>query len=334
MIKLARMHNSGAEFGVAGLIAVLIGTLIPLFTALSGNSVAPVLMLPAFFIFFSILIYSRLLLLLLILIFRSIGDYVFEATRFSLGGYTVGIGGLINAFVILIVVLLVLEKPRIFDKYRLTSWLPFLGLALIGVVASPQLSDAVRAYLSLLSYFAVFVSAFYFIDSGKRFDTAVEIVLWSSAIPVLYGIGILCARTVGLQLGGPRLQSTFSHANIFAFYLTLIIALTLYAIKSQGLATGFYKKAGLVLYMLALIALLLATQTRSAWTACVILFVGYGLFVERRYLVYIIIAIAAMLLLPDVRERISDASSIATGGAYAKLNSFSWRLRSWEASLV
>jgi hypothetical protein len=87
-------------------------------------------------------------------------------------------------------------------------------------------------------------------------------------------------------------------------------------------------------YLLLIVALLLVTKTRSAWIACFLLFVLYGIFADRRYLLLLVIAVGCALLLPDIRERIADASSVNPGGYYAKLNSFAWRLRTWQSGIA
>src|SRR5258706_7568999 len=117
--------------------ASLTGAAIPLFVGAIGEGVARMMALPALFLLALLLLYSRKLLLLLIILFRASGDIFLDATRFSLGGYQIGVGGLINAFVILIVVLLVAEKPDIPPKKMIAIWSGFLLIALLGLVIAP-----------------------------------------------------------------------------------------------------------------------------------------------------------------------------------------------------
>ena len=61
-----------------------------------GDEVARMMALPAGIALLTFLLVDRKKLLILILAFRASGDMFFEATRFSLGGYQIGIGGLIT----------------------------------------------------------------------------------------------------------------------------------------------------------------------------------------------------------------------------------------------
>lgn len=86
-------------------------------------------------------------------------------------------GGLINAFLILIALLLLAEKPGLLPKKLVSMWAPFLLVALIGVAIAPVKSDAIRAYLAQISYFAMFVGAFYLVRSTGDFKRCVRPVL-------------------------------------------------------------------------------------------------------------------------------------------------------------
>lgn len=338
------------------LLALLVGVALPGYVGAMGDSIAKLMVLPALILLLLLLCYDRMLLLLLILVLRASGDVFLESTKFSLGSVQLGIGGLINACVLLIALLLMLENPKVLHRKMLLPWLGFLMIALYGVVSAPQLGDAIRTYLSLISYTAIFVSAFYFVRSPTDFRRVAVLIIWSSILPVLYG-----ALDIVLQGGvhgpnGARLQSTFSHPNIFAFYLTLVIALVLYLLKSPeknhsaprsilnqarssigdtahptSSTTGV--RVMLMLYALILLVFLLLTQTRSAWIGCFALFALYGWFFERRYLVYLFLIPLLALLLPSVRERLMDLGSGNEVVQYAKLNSFAWRVYIWESGL-
>ena len=197
---------------------------------------------------------------------------------------------------------------------------------------APSKADAIRLYLSQLSYFAIFLSAFYVVRSADDFRFCVKVILWSSAIPAAYAL-VEFATGGGHTVTGFRLKGTFTHPNIFAFYLTLVISLTLYLLKSSARALSPGPRLGLHLYMLLLLALLILTQTRSAWIACFTIFAIYGLVFERRYLVYLIVAFVVALLIPSVQDRLLDLGAGNAYVQYAKLNSFAWRRLIWESSL-
>jgi O-antigen ligase len=198
-------------------------------------------------------------------------------------------------------------------------------------VIAPVKGDAIRLYLALISYFSIFISAFYFVRSRDDFNRCVRIILWSSVLPALYALVDIAIHGGVTGPNGARLQSTFSHPNIFAFYLTLVVSLGLYVLKSEPATLSVPNRVIVTGYMFLLLALLVLTQTRSAWLACFLLFAAYGLFFERRYLLYLVLLSLFALLIPSVRDRVLDLGAGNEVIQYAKLNSFAWRVYLWES---
>ncbi|HWU97505.1 MAG TPA: O-antigen ligase family protein [Oxalicibacterium sp.] len=330
-----RTDSHGTSYALLGVIvvALLAGVVVPFYAGAMDYKFARLLVLPALLLFGFLLMFNRLLLLTLIIVFRSAGDIVLETTRFSIGGYETGVGGVINLCVIMLACMLVVENPHRLPKKVVMAWLPFILVATAGVAVSPEKGDAIRTWLTMLSYFAIFASAFYFVRVPVDFRRCVKLVLWSSAIPALYApVDIL----LNAGAGGPegfRLQSTFTHPNIMAFYLMLIIPLTLFMLKDRATRLSSAGRIGLMLYMVYLLGLLILTQTRSAWIACLVMFISYALLFERRYLIYLMLLPVVALLVPEVRDRLVDLGSGNEAVGYAKLNSFAWRLSIWESGL-
>lgn len=314
-------------------LALLAGVVVPFYAEVMDYKLARLAALPAFLLFGFLLLFNRMALLTLIIVFRSVGDVVLESTRFSIGGYTTGLGGVINLCVILLACILVMERPQQLPKKMVWSWLPFLLAAMFGVVLSPEKGDAIRTYLTLLSYFAMFVAAFYFVRTAENFRYCVRLVLWSSLLPALYAVLDVALHGAAGGPEGFRLQSTFTHPNIFAFYLTLVIPLILFTLKDKVMPLGAAMRVVLTLYLIYLLGLLVLTQTRSAWIACLFVFVGYALLFERRYLLYLMLLPVVALLVPEIRDRLLDLGSGTEAVGYAKLNSFAWRLSIWESGL-
>jgi O-antigen ligase len=90
----------------------------------------------------------------------------------------------------------------------------------------------------------------------------------------------------------------------------------------------------LSLYVFFLLAQLALTQTRSAWIACLVVFIGYGLLHKRRYLLYIAGVVLICLFIPAIQQRLLDlGSDNQIVGYQDKLNSFAWRVALWESAL-
>jgi O-antigen ligase len=277
-----------------------------------------------------LLVLDKRKLVLLILLFRASGDLVFDLSKFG-GGF--GIGGLINALIIFIAMLFVFERPAGITKRMVSIWLPLIIIAFAATLHAPDFRDAARTFLALSSYCAVFVIAFYMVRSKEDFEVCVNTILWSSLAPALYAFVDIAMNSGTTAIDGFRLKSTFSHANIFAFYLVLTISLVFYKVKSSVATLSSAKKWALIGYMLLLLVLLLLTKTRSAWAACFVIFAIYGAMFERKYLLYLVVVPILALLIPSVRDRLLDLGAGNEVAQYARLNSFAWRVLLWKSSM-
>lgn len=315
------------------LFAILVGVAVPGFVGAVDGSPAKALALPALLLLGMLLVASRMALLVGILLLRAFCDVFFDATRISLGATQIGLGFLVNIFVILIALLLVIEKPQQLPKKMFLAWLPFLLICVCGVVIAPGVAEALRVLLAQLSYCAIFVCAFYIVRTPEDFKRCARIVLYSSVLPLLYALIDIAVKGGVSGPNGARLQATFAHPNIFAFYLTLVIAVGFYVLKSDTYKLTQGQRIGLGGYVCLLLVMLLLTQTRSAWIACGAMFLGYGLLFERRYLVYMLVAPVLALMIPEVRDRVLDLGAGNEVKLYAKLNSFAWRQYIWESGL-
>lgn len=319
------------------LLAVLIGMALPLYVGLMGDKLGKLAVFPALLVLAILLANDRRQMFVMVIILRAAGDILFDSTRFGVGAVNIGLGGVINAFLILLVLLMVMERPALLPKRQSVPWLLFLLVFFFGIFVSLQKADAVRYWLGQLSNFAMFVGAFYLVRSKQDFAYCVRLVVWSSLLPALFSfvdIALHHGGGGGSDADGFRLRSTFGHPNILAFYLTLVIALSFYLIKSMTARADAGKRLVLGLYMLFLLALLVLTKTRSAWLACFVMFALYALIFERRYFIYMAVLGVVALCLPGVQERLLDLNQhTQLSGAYSKLNSYAWRIYLWESAL-
>jgi O-antigen ligase len=317
---------------VAGivLLCLLIGAAIPVFVDIVGDQPGRLVALPAVLLFGVLMVYDHKMLLVLILLFRSVGDRVLDSTQIGIGDTRMGVGGLINLVVIMITCMLVMEKPKVFPAKLARYWLPVLLMMTFGVVISYEKANAIKQYLGILSNFAMFIIAVYMVRSIEDFNKAIRLVLWSSAIPTLYA-----AIDIGLNMGRSnfRLESTFTHPNILAFYLSLMLVLCLYMLKSPLFKISSIGRVVICCYMPILLVQLLLTQTRSAWLSCLLIFVVYALLFERKYLLYLLLLPLMVVFIPSIQDRLMDLNQGNEAVRYAPLNSFAWRQLLWKSAI-
>ena len=333
------MANSASTLSTKSTIllivaAIFIAALVGIFAAFFGSSVGehygilialPVAMMIGFLFFF-----DRYMLLFLIIIFRSGIDRILDATR--LGNF--GLGAVLNALIIMIALIAIFERPNPVQKVVKQTWLPFLVILLFGLFTAPEALNAVKTFLSLLSYASVFILAIVLIKSEEDYGRWMRAVFFSSLIPVAYGfIDAANGGAIRDASEGFRVASTFSHPNVFAFYLVLMISLSFYFFKSKVTYLPVFVRKFLPIYIFIMLGFLMLTKTRSAWAACFMFFTAYALIYERKYLLYILLAPICGFMVPEIRERFMDLAQGNEAINYAKLNSYAWRKLMWESGL-
>ncbi len=138
--------------------------------------------------------------------------------------------------------------------------------------------------------------------------------------------------TPDILFGKGRLESTFGHPNIFAYFIVSNIALILFLTRSTLVRLAPARRQMLHAYIMALLLLLLLTKARTAWVAMTLIFVGHAIFVDRRWLAFLLVLPAA-LSIPGVADRMSDLYTGNIEGGFATLNSYAFRKVLWARTL-
>jgi len=241
-----------------------------------------------------------------LIVFRPLCDPFFAEGRFEIAGQAITYGALINVAVIFALLFNFSQVWQSVPAKLRTIWLPFLVLAFAAVIYSPIPVEAFRTYLTYFSFFVMFVFGFAVVRTERDFLYFLKLTILSSVIPVIYGLFQLAAS---YDLYEGRIQSTFAHPNIFAFFIVMVIGIILFLQSTTRLkVSGRYRLLVLV-YLLPLLVLLIFTKTRSAWVGCAIQFLVYGIVYDRKALVAILLAPFALLAIPEVSDRLGDLSS-------------------------
>lgn len=279
---------------------------------------------------------SRTALLMSILFFRALLDPLLAATRLGAGP---GLGGVVNGLILLLVLCLVFDAKRTPFKETGKLWLPFIVMYLVGLYFAPMRGDAVRTFLAMLTYPAVFLVGARLTQKTEDFDRVVFFIVGSAALVNLYALlGVATHEALWrVYFGGRRLTGGFPHPNVMAFYEVMVLALCMYLLHQRArLANGRmggWKTALAGFVLLTALASLLLTQTRSAWVAAFVLFLLYGWFVDRRWLPLFLAAPFLAMLVPEVRDRILELQSGNEAIGWAKLNSYAWRKLMWSSAI-
>jgi O-antigen ligase len=265
-------------------------------------------------------------LMLALIVVRPSCDRLFDSVKLAFGGSS-GPGAALNLLVIVLAFIAVLRRPGSLRNGLVIAWGSVLLAAGLSLLLSPNPAGGTRLFLTLVTYAAMLTLPFALISSVEDAVVSLKATLFSTALPTLLAVAELIS-TPAILMGDERLESSFTHPNILAFYLVGALTLILFLISSVMLELTRRQKQGLMAYAVLLLLLLLATKTRSAWIAMGLIFAGYALLVDRRGL-FGVFALPLVLFIPGIGERILDLGGGNTNDAFANLNSYAWRQLLW-----
>tara|TARA_R110001583_G_scaffold158169_1_gene310097 strand:+ start:387 stop:1601 length:1215 start_codon:yes stop_codon:yes gene_type:complete len=269
-------------------------------------------------------IYTFSRTLFFIFLFRASIDIPLEFTK--IGG--IGLGALINLFVFFITCCLISAQKFKVPQAAIRPFLIFIIFGLISILVSPIPIESARSFFSVITYVSVFIISYYYIYSGGKYEDCRNVIIYSSVVPFFFAFFEIFMIFIN---GEGRLYSTFSHPNIFAFYCVLIFSISM---------IDFVKKecdirGRLLFVMFFSVFCLLMTQTRSAWLALFIVLLTYGIFANRKFLIYLFLMTSCLFFIPLVQDRVidlfsgNDVNEVLQGEA---LNSYAWRKLVWNSS--
>lgn len=269
------------------------------------------------FIFF-ISDYYGLVALLLI---RPILDSLWDLSLFDLLQTDfLNPAGITTIVIILITVMKIgIRKTRII-KTKTTTWLQiFIIISAISIIFSVNRISAFGEILRYISFFAIFINASQSINSIKKIKEFLNLIIISSILPSFVGLMQIIKGDAKIVLGIPQITSLFTHQNVFAIFLTIIISIT--AVLSI-LEENKLKKRCYLIYLIILTYLLLKTYARVGWVGVLIsLFLLFSA-IKRNYLL-----IAPILLVifvtndPYITQRVNliFTSTIQTNSLISRL---------------
>jgi putative inorganic carbon (hco3(-)) transporter len=269
-----------------------------------------------------------------LIVMRPLTDRLFDLAGIEVAGNHVTYGILLNIIVVCTAMINIVRIRRSTPTGLRNIWLPFLFVCAIAVLYSPLPFDAVRRLFVYVCYFSIFGLAFVVVKSERDVLFFLKLVVLSSLLPVLYGLFQTFSGSGWFD--DSRIQSTFSHPNMLAFYLLAVIGIILFLSATERARITGRLRLFLNLYLIPILIVLIMTKTRSAWIGCFALFLGYGLAYDRRVLVPVLIAATLTFAIPVVSERIFELTSQNDyiGESAVTLNSYAWRKLLWADALT
>ena len=269
-----------------------------------------------------------------LILIRPICDRIFELGRFEFAGSEISGGAFINLIVIIVTMLNAQSIVRSMPAGLRTTWLPFVLVTFAAVLYSPLPIGGFRKFLTYVSFAAVFLLAFLVVKTEQDLRHYLKLIVLSSAVPVLYGL-FQAVTGIDWYLDA-RINSTFTHPNIFAFYLVTIIGAILYLLAANSASERGHIRVILLVYLLPILVLLILTKTRTAWGGCFMLFLAYGVIYDRLVLIAVLVSPFLALAVPEVSDRLMELGSRDEyiGGPGADVNSLAWRQLLWSSAMT
>ena len=310
--------------------AVLLGLVTLVAAPVLTKNLIFMAMLPVAAGFFLMMVLNFNTMFIFIISTRSFLDPFLSKTKIGGGG---GIGGILNVFVIVMVALMILRKPKALQGHRnLIPWIAFLSISAVTVLFSPEPPAAFKLLLNLMTYAMIFIAPCFLIQNQEDKKFWIKLLFISSFIPIaVANLGVVVKLPILYSFH--RLQGTFTHSNILAFYCVLMTTITFYILKTRILRLSPMQRILCWCYFLDILGILVITQTRSAWMSFAASFLIYSLIRERKMLLIFLFGGILMLALPPVQNRLKDLQSGTGVTTHDKLNSMAWRMKLWESAL-
>jgi putative inorganic carbon (HCO3(-)) transporter len=270
-------------------------------------------------------------MMLAIMFVRPSCDRVFDWLKDAFGDQS-GPGASISAIVIAMAAVAILQVPAIAFSAPLLGWAGFLAAAAGSLLRTPDTHVGLRLVLVLVSYAAAFTLPYAVIKRRETTVQCLSVALGSSLVPSTVAL-LEVAMNPAILTGELRLQSTFTHPNIYAFYLVSVASLILYMNCSTTIALSAFMRRATLTYAGYLLFLLLLTKTRSAWASMLIILAGYSVVVDRRWLLPVLGLPTIAVFIPGISERLSDLESGTIAVGFEQLNSLAWRELLWNDTL-
>jgi len=307
----------------------IIATFALLLISRSENLILNLLFGAVMITFVTSFLYNKIGLLLIILL-RPVLDYFSGQNIITIGHFSLNLASLFGLFVILFCLFVIFKNKTDFKKIPLLkSWTIFLSLAFISIIFSINKFTSISETIRLSSILLIFLASYLVINNNKDLSLFIKTIIASAITPALFAFyQFVTNRGITIPEEGVynRIFGTFSHPNLFAFYLLIPLSLCFIVFLVSN-----KKKVQIALYGLLSVFLVLAlilTYTRGAWISFIIITLILGAIRFRLFLVVIVLSIILSYFgIGEVKNRTQE---IVNNNEYSSVQ---WRINLWKDSV-
>ncbi len=230
----------------------------------------------------------------------------------------------ISAGATMLLTIIAVAKKRDVGRVRgffLCAALAYFAFNLISLTQSHYAAPSLRGIFKVFRHVLLGLSVLYLVDSEDKFKSVLRVMFWTALVigadavyQGLSGEDFLRGRGMTAYIGNiQRLTGPFRHANDFSAYLSLIFVVFVVAFFERA---QIFRSASLAFFTLGAVLLggcLFGTYSRGAWVAAAFSLTAYALFRKNRWLIALLIALAAWALFfspPATRERLASLADL------------------------
>jgi O-antigen ligase len=213
-----------------------------------------------------------------------------------------------------------------------TPFAAFAAITSVGLLLSPDRGATLQDWLRVVATFMLYVLI---VDTMRREQDRVwlvRVIVIAAVVPLIAGLYQFAFDAGNHSTPGyNRLQATFVHPSVYAFFLIQVIPVAwLLLLHTQSRLA----RLALGLMVPLLVFNVFMTQTRGAWIGLAVLMVVFLWTRARATIVLVpLIAVALVLAVPSMRERVSGINEGRCNSETDCESSVLWREKQWQAAI-
>jgi len=182
----------------------------------------------------------------------------------------------------------------------------FLLFSVLNLLLTDNIGNSLEELLRFISMFVMYLVVWDLFRTKKQIHHLVTAILISALIPLGFGIYQAVLNRGQFITGFIRVYGTFVHPNPFAFYLIIILALSVNLYLNRPPRP--VRRRLLFISLLGVICLLL-TFTRTAWFGFLLILLAAAYFRDRRLLWIFLLLMFGFSFLSPIRSRFYDLAT-------------------------
>lgn len=301
----------------------IFGTLVTLFW--TGNSLSLLFFLAATAIFIWSFFKPQAGFFALIFFRTAFDNLGSQLVLFNLGSLEITLTFILGLMPIVLAAYQLYRQPLKPQQQQIFyPWFIFLGLTVVlSLFVSFDRGASLVNLFRLLSFVSIFIYSYLIFNTPQKLTKLIRYLIFTAIIPAAVAWQQLLNRGGFYDGEQWRAVGTFTHPNMLALYLVLIICLTLFLVlnlRKQALERWPY-----LLLSLFFFVPLIFTYTRIAWLALAGILIVVGIIHFRKLLlVGILVFLLLYIFVPFFGERINTLANVGI------TDSASWRLDLWR----